>query len=339
MAEIRKVEIDGVSYDIVGQGMPSGGSTGKVLKKASGNDYDTEWADETGSDVPSGGTTGQVLTKASNDDGDVEWATKHEIPTGGASGQVLKKSSGTDYDVEWADEDNPSPYPTGGGTGQVLAKASGTTDDVTWRDVHELPAGGTAGYVLQKATGSDYDVEWVSNVGKIPVGGSAGQFLMKNSDDNYDVSWANGGSGGGGGGGGTAEDIFIVNYYSTPYTTYAEALAAYQAGKRLVLHTKIGGTPHQYGNDFWCYDYEVRSGSFAFYLPIADYVKHMTVLAPGSQYFPDEYTTSLQDWSDELTTSNWKPVQGRVIKNALDSIGFSMDANGILSAGVIAAST
>ena len=31
-----------------GQGVPSGGTTGQVLKKASGTDYDTEWADESG---------------------------------------------------------------------------------------------------------------------------------------------------------------------------------------------------------------------------------------------------------------------------------------------------
>lgn len=31
-----------------GQGVPAGGTTGQVLKKKSGTDYDTEWADETG---------------------------------------------------------------------------------------------------------------------------------------------------------------------------------------------------------------------------------------------------------------------------------------------------
>lgn len=29
-----------------GQGVPTGGTTGQVLKKTSGSDYDTDWADE-----------------------------------------------------------------------------------------------------------------------------------------------------------------------------------------------------------------------------------------------------------------------------------------------------
>ena len=37
-----------------GEGVPSGGTTGQVLKKKSNNDYDTEWVDESGG---SGGTT------------------------------------------------------------------------------------------------------------------------------------------------------------------------------------------------------------------------------------------------------------------------------------------
>lgn len=33
---------------LVGQGVPAGGTTGQVLKKRSGTNYDTEWADESG---------------------------------------------------------------------------------------------------------------------------------------------------------------------------------------------------------------------------------------------------------------------------------------------------
>ncbi|MBO5967256.1 MAG: tail fiber protein [Clostridia bacterium] len=49
MAEIRKVQIDALEYDVVGKGMPSGGTEGQVLTKVSGSDYDTEWADPSGS--------------------------------------------------------------------------------------------------------------------------------------------------------------------------------------------------------------------------------------------------------------------------------------------------
>lgn len=41
-----------------GQGVPAGGTAGQVLKKKSGTDYDTEWADETGG---SGGGTSENL--------------------------------------------------------------------------------------------------------------------------------------------------------------------------------------------------------------------------------------------------------------------------------------
>ena len=104
MAEIKKIEIDGTSYDIVGKGMPAGGSTGKVLKKRSGTDYDTEWADESLDEnpLPSGGTTGQVLAKASADDYDVAWVANSALPAGGTSGYALVKNSSTSYDVKWA---------------------------------------------------------------------------------------------------------------------------------------------------------------------------------------------------------------------------------------------
>lgn len=45
MADISKIQIDGTTNDIVSKGMPSGGTAGQVLKKASGTSYDTEWAD------------------------------------------------------------------------------------------------------------------------------------------------------------------------------------------------------------------------------------------------------------------------------------------------------
>ena len=60
-----------------GVGVPTGGSQGPVLKKKSGTDYDTEWADESGGGsehgIPSGGSEGQLLSKKTNDDFDVQW--------------------------------------------------------------------------------------------------------------------------------------------------------------------------------------------------------------------------------------------------------------------------
>ena len=59
--------------------VPTGGTTGQVLKKKSGTNYDTEWADESG-----GGS-------------------EHGIPDGGTANQLLAKNSNTDYDVHWVD--------------------------------------------------------------------------------------------------------------------------------------------------------------------------------------------------------------------------------------------
>ena len=64
-----------------GEGVPSGGTIGQVLKKKSNNDYDTEWADESGgSGLPSGGTLGQLLRKNSATDGDASWSNDTFIP-------------------------------------------------------------------------------------------------------------------------------------------------------------------------------------------------------------------------------------------------------------------
>lgn len=61
-----------------GVGVPTGGSQGQVLKKKSGTDFDTEWADGGG-------------------------GSEHGIPSGGTENQILAKNSNTDYDVHWVD--------------------------------------------------------------------------------------------------------------------------------------------------------------------------------------------------------------------------------------------
>lgn len=71
-------------------GIPAGGTSGQVLKKASGTDYDYAWAADAtggggGGSLPTGGSTGQVLTKDSSTDGDASWHT----PSGGGGGGSL----------------------------------------------------------------------------------------------------------------------------------------------------------------------------------------------------------------------------------------------------------
>lgn len=54
-------------------GLPPGGAAGRVLQKASPDDYDAAWMPSPA--LPDGGTVGQVLTKRSYVDGDADWET------------------------------------------------------------------------------------------------------------------------------------------------------------------------------------------------------------------------------------------------------------------------
>ena len=81
--------------------VPVGGTSGQVLTKKSGTDYDAEWKTP-GSSLPSGGTPSQVLTKKSTAAGDAEWRdVPVQLPAGGSAGQALVKNSATNYDVKW----------------------------------------------------------------------------------------------------------------------------------------------------------------------------------------------------------------------------------------------
>ena len=116
------------------ESLPSGGTAGQVLTKASGTDYDVEWANTDGvtdvqvngaSVVTSGVASISIASPTSIIDdsagiGDITkvWSAnkvRSEIyglsglPSGGTVGQVLGKASGTDYDVEWMDQTGGDP--------------------------------------------------------------------------------------------------------------------------------------------------------------------------------------------------------------------------------------
>lgn len=166
-----------------------------------------------------------------------------QVPAGGTSGQVLTKKSGTNYDAEW--KTPGSSLPSGGTPSQVLTKKSFTAGDAEWRDAQvQLPAGGYAGQILQKKSSTRNDAGWVdipSSVNPLPTGGSAGQALVKNSSTNYDVKWATIQSGGGSSG---ESDLFVVKVTGTSSSnfaadkTYDEMIAAYQAGKAVIMVPK-----------------------------------------------------------------------------------------------------
>ncbi|EQB30318.1 collagen-like protein [Sphingobium ummariense] len=80
---------------------------------ATGPKGDTGATGANGIGVPAGGSTGQVLRKTNGTDYNTSWVTLSGIPTGGATGQVLAKSSATNYAVGWV-----TPSSGGGGTGK-----------------------------------------------------------------------------------------------------------------------------------------------------------------------------------------------------------------------------
>nr|DAH55505.1 MAG TPA: hypothetical protein [Bacteriophage sp.] len=123
--------------------VPAGGTSGQVLTKKSGTNYDAEWKTP-GSSLPSGGTPSQVLTKKSLAAGDAEWRDAPvTLPGGGYAGQILQKKSSTRNDAGWVDmPSSANPLPAGGSAGQALVKNSSTNYDVKWATIQS--GGGTS---------------------------------------------------------------------------------------------------------------------------------------------------------------------------------------------------
>jgi hypothetical protein len=97
-----------------------------------------------GQGVATGGTTGQVLKKNSGTNFDTSWVSA-AVPAGGTTGQVLGKSSGTDYATAWVDQT--------GGTGDVAASTHAATSKTTPADADELPLSDSAAtFGLKKLT-------------------------------------------------------------------------------------------------------------------------------------------------------------------------------------------
>lgn len=165
-----------------------------------------------------------------------------QVPTGGTSGQVLTKKSSDDFDAEW--ETPGSSLPSGGTPSQVLTKKSFTAGDAEWRDAPvQLPAGGYAGQILQKKSSTRNDADWVdipSSVNPLPTGGYTGQVLAKKTNSNYDVGWVDQTGGGSSG----ESDLFVIKVTGTSSSnfaadkTYDEMIAAYQAGKAVIMVPK-----------------------------------------------------------------------------------------------------
>ena len=87
--------VDGKTGDV--DVLPTGGTTGQVLKKSSGTDYDVEWADESGggsSPSPSSSTPQPLGTAAAGSSTDYSRADHvHAKPTAADVGAIPAPSS------------------------------------------------------------------------------------------------------------------------------------------------------------------------------------------------------------------------------------------------------
>ena len=172
------------------EGIPPGGTTGQVLKKISGIDFDVDWQADlqggAGGTVPDGGATGYHLAKNSANNQDLIWEAPptftSPVPLLGTTGQILAKTTNANHDMEWIDDvgattdltntpdaDSVTVESTSGtdtdilGASQTLAGMQ-TAADKTKLDgldpLAQVPPGGAINTVLKKLSGTNFDTEW-----------------------------------------------------------------------------------------------------------------------------------------------------------------------------------
>ena len=172
--------------------LPTGGSTGQALVKASNTDYDVTWATISGGSggavsgtLPTGGTPGQTIVKATSANYAGTWGSltvNGTLPVGGTPGQTLVKATSVDFAGTW-------------GAVPVSTTAVSLTADATYTLAASgsisasVPTGGTAGSTLIKSTSADYTGTWGVLPGLLPTGGTAGQSLIKSTAVNFDGTW------------------------------------------------------------------------------------------------------------------------------------------------------
>lgn len=192
-----------------GVGVPAGGTTGQVLAKKSGTDYDTEWIDQTGGGGEGGTVTVEVGTTTTGEPGSnasVENSGTSQnvvlnftIPRGEQGEQGVPGQPG-----EQGPAGDPGPQgpagqgvPAGGTDGQILTKSGSddystswtTPDYATEQDISE---------VTERLATAEESIQEIQN-GPVEhlAGGTTGQILKKNSNTDYDFGWADESGGGG----------------------------------------------------------------------------------------------------------------------------------------------
>lgn len=188
-----------------GVGVPTGGTAGQILAKASGTDYDTEWMNQSAGVDPATATplmdgTGAVGSSAKyaredhvhpsdtakqdalvsgtniktvNGQSLLGSGNLAAIPTGGAAGKALVKASGTDYDVTWGD--------AGGALWFTAVAVSATTGDIATISNSEITADHVLGRIeWTKPSAITTDVTWTTSAGSLVLNGTASSATTAN---------------------------------------------------------------------------------------------------------------------------------------------------------------
>ena len=134
-----------------GQGVPTGGTTGQVLSKTNGTDYNTQWV------TPSSGTSTKSLIKLSAEAAGANCAT---------SGTKVETGVDTNNDNTLAaGEVTQTAYVCNGAAGLNGTNGTNGTNGAAGTNGTNgqgVPTGGTTGQVLSKVNATDYNTQWVT---------------------------------------------------------------------------------------------------------------------------------------------------------------------------------
>ena len=137
---------------LVSQAVPTGGTAGQYLRKASGTNYDDAWATIASGEVTNSSTvSGATVTAA------LDQLASQAVPTGGTAGQFLRKASGTNYDDAWATPTSTEVTNSSTVVGATVTAALNTLDGRGY-----LPTGGAKGDLVWKQSGTNYDVAYTA---------------------------------------------------------------------------------------------------------------------------------------------------------------------------------
>ena len=198
--------------------VPSGGTTGQILKKFSNNDWDVNWADDSGADNNNVWTVDEQNTRVIGD--------YVQIPVAylvGPSSASAKAS-----DVVFISD----------GRFTQISRIVGQRADTTLigdlhgtdgQDGHGVPVGGTIGQVLKKKSSTDYDTEWVDESGTFDYSDLTNKPQINSVDLTGNKSLSDLG---------IEPEAFVVTITQSGSTysadkTYFDTAAAISAGKRV----------------------------------------------------------------------------------------------------------